>query len=95
MKLVLDLSTSRVVKVFLVENDQVVETLEGTSSLGLIDQILNKHNLKLADLEEVDSYQGPGSFTGLKIGAAIANTLNYTLGKSKRIKPTYLAKNEK
>lgn len=95
MKLVLDLSTSRVVKVSLIEKGRIAETLEGTDSLVLIDQILNKHNLKLTDLEEVDSSEGPGSFTGLKIGAAIANTLNYALGKSKRVKPIYQAKNEK
>lgn len=92
MKLYLDLSTSKVSKVTLLENGQIIDSLTGANTLSLIDQILKKNNLDLRDLEEIDSFPGPGSFTGLKVGAAIANTLNYALGKSRRVTPTYEAK---
>ncbi len=89
MKLWLDLSVSKVSKVKLLDGEKVVDELVGGNTLALIDEILGKNHLKLPDLDEVDSFPGPGSFTGLKIGAAIANTLNFVLGKKKRITPTY------
>jgi tRNA A37 threonylcarbamoyladenosine modification protein TsaB len=73
----------------------VFDEMVGAEPLPLIDQILTRNNLELKDLEEVDSNPGPGSFTGLKIGAAIANVLNFLLGNKKRIKPIYSAKDTK
>jgi tRNA A37 threonylcarbamoyladenosine modification protein TsaB len=95
MKIKLDLSTSKLSKVSLIDGDKTVGETSGPNTLALIDALLKKHNLKLSQLEEIESYPGPGSYTGLKIGAAIANTLNFTLGKNKRITPIYEAKNEK
>jgi len=89
MKIFLDLSISKVSKVQLCEGERVVDELTGDSPLPLINDLLKKHNLKLEDLEEVGSYPGPGSFTGLKVGAAIANVLNWQLGKEKIVKPVY------
>ena len=89
MKIFLDLSISKVSKVQLREGERVVDELTGDSPLPLINQLLKKHGLKLEDLEEVDSYPGPGSFTGLKVGATVANVLNWQLGEEKIIQPTY------
>lgn len=94
MKIRLDLSVSKVAQVSLLEGDRVVDRATGTSALELIDTLLKKHSLELSAIEEIDSVAGPGSYTGLKIGAAIANTLNYSLGKNKRITPIYQAKND-
>jgi tRNA threonylcarbamoyladenosine biosynthesis protein TsaB len=44
-----------------------------------IKQLLEKHGYKLKDLEGLIAYEGPGSFTGLRIGLSVANTLSYSL----------------
>ena len=40
-----------------------------------IKQILDDSNNRFENLEGIILYKGPGSFTGLRIGAAVANTL--------------------
>lgn len=44
-----------------------------------IDSILATQNKKITDLKGIVIYQGPGSFTGLRIGITVANTLSYSL----------------
>ena len=53
-------------------------TLSDTIHLE-IDQLLNKAGLKLSDLSGVGVYSGPGSFTGLRIGHAVANAFAFSL----------------
>lgn len=48
-------------------------------ALGLIDEILKKNKKKISDITEIEVNLGPGSYTGLKIGVAIANTLGFAL----------------
>ena len=45
--------------------------------LPLVAGLLKKARLKVADLDEIRVETGPGSFTGLKVGAAIANALSF------------------
>lgn len=47
--------------------------------LSLIDKILKKNKLKLIDLTEIKVNPGPGSFTGLRVGIAVANSLGWLL----------------
>lgn len=51
------------------------------AALPLIDRILKKHDLKIKDIDNIQVNTGPGSFTGLKVGVAIANALSFTLLK--------------
>lgn len=47
--------------------------------LPMIDKILRKHSLGPEDLLEIKINAGPGSFTGLRVGLAIANALSFVL----------------
>lgn len=48
-------------------------------SLVLISDVLKKNNLKPKDLTQIKINTGPGSYTGLRVGVAIANALSYLL----------------
>jgi tRNA threonylcarbamoyladenosine biosynthesis protein TsaB len=43
--------------------------------LGYIQKRLSENNATLKDLRGIGVMQGPGSFTGLRIGMAVSNTL--------------------
>lgn len=45
-----------------------------------IDALLAKNKCYKLDLTGIIVYQGPGSFTGLRISITVANTLSYSLG---------------
>ncbi|HVX24330.1 MAG TPA: tRNA (adenosine(37)-N6)-threonylcarbamoyltransferase complex dimerization subunit type 1 TsaB [Candidatus Saccharimonadales bacterium] len=44
-----------------------------------IDDILTEQGKELADVQGIVAFQGPGSFTGLRIGLTVANALAYAL----------------
>lgn len=44
-----------------------------------IDELLAKQKLSLDDLTGLVVFEGPGSFTGLRIGHTVANALAYSL----------------
>jgi tRNA threonylcarbamoyladenosine biosynthesis protein TsaB len=45
-----------------------------------IEALLKQQQKDWADLEGIICFQGPGSFTGLRIGLTVANTLSYGIG---------------
>lgn len=47
--------------------------------LPLINKLLKKHMLKSSNISAIQVNHGPGSFTGLRVGIAIANALSYAL----------------
>ena len=57
---------------------QAHRELSSTIHLKTI-EILESLNLSLKDLKGILIYKGPGSFTGLRIGFTVANTLSYGL----------------
>lgn len=48
-------------------------------TMPLIKEILDTNNIGVKDLNEILVVNGPGSFTGVRIGVTIAKTLAYTL----------------
>lgn len=66
--------------------------------LPLVEKLLKQQKLTLQDLTKIEVNLGPGSFTGLRVGVSIANTLGYLLkipinGEKVFVtaKPVYLA----
>jgi tRNA threonylcarbamoyladenosine biosynthesis protein TsaB len=47
--------------------------------LPMIWNILEKNKLSISDIAEIIVDKGPGSFTGLRVGIAVANVLGYLL----------------
>ena len=83
--LILDTSDNKKITVGLIINGRKdIQTKRITSNKTqiippMIDKILKKHLLKPEDLSEIKINPGPGSFTGLRVGLAIANDLSFTL----------------
>lgn len=44
--------------------------------LGYLKQVLSEHNYEWDSISGIGAYRGPGSFTGLRIGLTVANTLS-------------------
>jgi tRNA threonylcarbamoyladenosine biosynthesis protein TsaB len=72
------------------EKGKVVSKEVAQDPLIALDRLLKKSRTKLEDLDEISSHPGPGSFTGLRVGASVAQALNFALGKKvKTIKIKY------
>lgn len=48
--------------------------------LPMIEALLKENDLTLLDISHIEVVRGPGSFTGLRVGITIANTLGTLLG---------------
>lgn len=62
--------------------DEIVWQTSHTQSQELlpkIDKLLKSNKIKLSDLKTIGVFQGPGSYTGLRVGISIANTLAWSL----------------
>ena len=48
-------------------------------TMPMIEEIFNENNLDVKDLKKIIVVNGPGSFTGIRIGLSIAKTMAYAL----------------
>lgn len=48
--------------------------------LTCVDKLLKKNGKNIEDITEIEVNTGPGSFTGLRVGVSVANTLGWVLG---------------
>ena len=86
MILSIDTTESQKTRVFLksskgkVVDSQVKERKYGSQTLlPQILAIFKKNKLKLDYLESIEVNPGPGSYTGIRVGVAVANALSWAL----------------
>ncbi len=58
---------------------QAIDQRRAQVVLSLADVLLKKHGLTVQDLDAIEVNTGPGSFTGLRVGISVANTLGIAL----------------
>lgn len=70
-------------------------TTKSQNVLPMIKKALQVNGLSLEDISEISVNPGPGSFTGVRVGVAVANTLGWILGVlvngKKVVTPVYSA----
>lgn len=99
MSLILSIETSTsVCSVALTENGKRLQDLKrfdeqshSTHLTRLIKEVLEKANRAMSDLSAVAVSEGPGSYTGLRIGLSTGKGLCYTLGIPLIAIPTLMA----
>lgn len=63
----------------LIKKEQESEYSHAVFLAPMIDCILKENNLSVKDIKDIVAVNGPGSFTGLRIGLTDAKTLAYSL----------------
>ena len=58
---------------------EVESESHSTHLLPLIDEMLKEKDMKLNDFNRIVAVNGPGSFTGIRIGLTVAKTISYSL----------------
>lgn len=88
MKIFLDTSISKVSTATLFDGEKKIDETTADSPLPTVDYLVKKHKLNLSTLD-FEMNEGPGSFTGLRVGATVVNTFNWLRGKKKIFSPKY------
>lgn len=83
--LLIDTTSNEIIKVGININgqtyniEQKLDKQKAQTLLPLIEKILNNKKIKLHDITEIQVNPGPGSFTGIRVGLTVANTLAFLL----------------
>ncbi|HWL25805.1 MAG TPA: tRNA (adenosine(37)-N6)-threonylcarbamoyltransferase complex dimerization subunit type 1 TsaB [Ureibacillus sp.] len=65
----------------LVEIVQNIKLTHSVTAMPVIEELLAKVNIKPKEIDAIAVSEGPGSYTGIRIGVTIAKTLSWTLNK--------------
>jgi len=89
-------NTKAVIRIDDREYTRNVESPRDQDVLGFLLDCLKKENIKPEDIDSIEVNSGPGSFTGTRVGVAIANALGYSLdvkvnGSYTPVEPIYSA----
>lgn len=81
MKLYIDTSSNQQTIVRLDDQELIEDSRLQHSQvvLPMIEKLLSDNRLSLTAITEIEVNTGPGSYTGLRVGASIANALGYAL----------------
>jgi tRNA threonylcarbamoyladenosine biosynthesis protein TsaB len=60
-------------------HEKKAKNLKSQETLPLIEKLLKEKKVRLNQINEIKVNTGPGSFTGLRVGVSIANSLGFTL----------------
>jgi tRNA A37 threonylcarbamoyladenosine modification protein TsaB len=87
-------NTKAVIRIDDKEFTRLVESPRDQDVFGFLVHCLEQENVKAEDIDEVEVNPGPGSFTGTRVGVAIANMLSYALdikvnGSMTPVEPLY------
>jgi tRNA threonylcarbamoyladenosine biosynthesis protein TsaB len=82
MRLYIDTSDRETITVGIGEKRFETNARDGASQklLVFIEEILKKEGQSMKDISEIEVNTGPGSFTGLRVGVSVANTIGWALG---------------
>ncbi|KKT85322.1 MAG: Glycoprotease [Parcubacteria group bacterium GW2011_GWA1_Parcubacteria_45_10] len=82
MRLYIDTSDRETITVGIGEKRFETNARDGASQklLVFIEEILIKEGQSMKDISEIEVNTGPGSFTGLRVGVSVANTIGWALG---------------
>jgi tRNA threonylcarbamoyladenosine biosynthesis protein TsaB len=72
-------NTKTIIRIDDKEFTRLVESPRDQDVLGFLVHCLEEQNIKPEDIDELEVNPGPGSFTGTRVGVAIANILSYAL----------------
>lgn len=87
ISLLIDTSTSNITVSIIDRNNilynyqEVIKVDVSSKLMPIIDEGLKKNNLLLNDIDKIFIVNGPGSFTGIRVGVTVAKTIAWALKK--------------